>query len=295
MDEHELLAERFEAHRGHLRSVAYRMLGSAADADDAVQEAWLRMSRASAAQVENLGGWMTTIVGRVCLDQLRSRKSRGEEALGAHAPEPAAGRRHETTPDEDAALADAVGIAMLVVLDRLAPAERVAFVLHDMFDLSFDEIAPIVGRSPVATRQLASRARRRVRGIPAVPEADRRRQREVVEAFLAASRAGDLATLVACLDPDVVLRGDELAVKMGGSAELLGAAAVAERFKGQARAAVPGLIDGEVGVLVEIKGRMLLVLQIAFADDGRIAAIDAVANRDSLDRLVLERFGEGSA
>jgi len=295
MDERELLAQRFEANRGHLRSVAYRMLGSSTEADDAVQEAWLRVSRADAAQVENLGGWMTTIVGRVCLDMLRTRKSRGEESLGAHEPERTAGRRHESNPAENAALADAVGMALLVVLDRLAPAERVAFVLHDMFDLSFDEIAPIVGRSPVATRQLASRARRRVRGTPAVPEADRRRQREVVEAFLAASREGDLAALVACLDPDVVLRGDELAVKMGGTAELVGAAAVAERFRGQARAAVPGLIDGEVGVLVEIKGRMLLVLQIAFAGDGRIAAIDAVANRDSLDRLVLERFGEARA
>lgn len=292
MDEREVLAEHFQANRGHLRSVAYRMLGSATEADDAVQEAWLRMSRAGAAQVENLGGWMTTIVGRVCLDLLRSRKARGEESLGAHEPARTAGRRHESNPEEDAALADAVGMALLVVLDRLAPAERVAFVLHDMFDLSFDEIAPIVGRSPVAARQLASRGRRRVRGTPAAPEADRRRQRELVEAFLAASREGNLAALVACLDPDVVLRGDELAAKMGGAVELVGASPVAERFKGQARAAVPGLIDGEVGVLVEIKGRMLLVLQIAFADDGRIAAIDAVANRDSLDRLVLQRFGD---
>ncbi|HEX3866078.1 MAG TPA: sigma-70 family RNA polymerase sigma factor [Gemmatimonadaceae bacterium] len=295
MDERELLAERFEANRAHLRSVAYRVLGSSAEADDAVQESWLRMSRAGAAEIDNLGGWMTTIVGRVCLDVLRSRKSRAEESLGAHEPEPAGGRRHERNPEDDAALADAVGMAMLIVLEKLAPAERVAFVLHDMFCLSINEIAPIVRRSSVATRQLASRARRRIRGSAAVPDPDRQRQREVVEAFLAAARQGDLATLVSLLDPEVVFTADAQGVKMGGPRELAGSGAVAEWFNGQAQAAVAGLVDGEVGALVEVKGRMLLVLQIAVAGDGRIAAIDAVANRDLLDRLVLERFAGASA
>jgi RNA polymerase sigma-70 factor (ECF subfamily) len=201
-------------------------------------------------------------------------------------------RDRERNQEEDAVVADAVGMAMLAVLDKLAPVERVAFVLHDMFDFSFDEIAPIVGRSSVAARQLASRARRRVRGPAAIHDPDRRRHREVVEAFLAASRAGDLAALVSLLDPEVVLTGDAQGVKIGGPAKLVGAAAVAERFKGQAKAAVAGLIDGEVGALIEVGGRMLLVLQIALSDDGRIAAIDAVANRESLDRLRLERFGD---
>ena len=295
MSDAELLAQRFEANREHLRSVAYRMLGSRPEADDAVQEAWLRVSRDGADDVANLGGWLTTVVSRVCLDVLRTRAARREDALDEFEPEPAAGHRPPASPEDDVVLADSVGMAMLIVLQHLAPAERVAFVLHDMFDLSFDEIAPIVGRSSPATRQLASRARRRVRGSPPVPDVDRRRQRAVVEAFIAASREGDLAGLVAVLDPNVVLHGDELAAKMGGDVELVGAAAVAEKFKGQARAAVPGLIDGEMGVLVEIKGRMLLVLQLAFADDGRIAAIDAVANRDALDWLVLERIGEARA
>ena len=239
---------------------------------------------------------MTTIVSRVCLDMLRSRRSRAEESLGPEdAERPDGMRHHARNPEEDAALADAAGMAMLIVLETLAPAERVAFVLHDLFDLSIGEIAPIVGRSSVATRQLASRARRRVRGTPAVPDPDRRRQREVVEAFLAASRDGDLTRLVSVLDPDIVLTADAQGMRMGAPATLAGASAVAERFKGQAQAAVPGLIDGEVGVLVEIKGRMLLVLQIAFADDERIAAIDVVANRDALGGLVLERFDDAPA
>ena len=287
MPDQDSLTQRFEAARDHLRAVAYRMLGSTTEADDAVQEAWLRVSRADTRDVENLRGWLTTVTSRVCLDMLRSRKSRGEESLGAHEPEPEGARRHERNPEEEALLGDSVSVALMIVLDQLAPAERVAFVLHDMFDLTFDEIAPILRRSPVATRQLASRARRRIRGAPPVPESTRRRQREVVEAFLRASREGDIEGLVAVLDPDVVVRGDAAAVRLGGEPELVGASAVAESFRGRARAAIVGLIDGEVGVHVPVNGRMLLVLQIAFADDGRIAAIDAVAEQAAIAELVL--------
>lgn len=291
MDERELLAQRFESYRAHLRGVAYRMLSSAEEADDAVQEAWLRISRAGADGVDNLRGWMTTIVGRICLDALRARKARREETLDVLEPAPSPGRRHERNPQEDAELADSVGLALLVVLETLKPAERVAFVLHDMFDLSFDEIAPIVGRTPVATRQLASRARRRVRGA-STSDVDRTRQREVVEAFVAASKAGDFEALVAVLDPDIVARCDAQAIRMGGPAEAHGAATVAGFFKGRAQAAVPGLIDGEVGILVPVKGRMLLVLALTFAG-GKIAAIDAIADRDELAALDLTRIDGG--
>jgi len=288
MDDVNLLAQRFESNRGHLRAVAYRMLGSATEANDAVQEAWLRASRAGDDEIDNARGWMTTIVGRVCLDMLRARKARGEESLGVHEPEPILERRHERTPDEEVELADSVGVALLVVLETLEPAERLAFVLHDMFDLSFDEIAPIVGRTSVATRQLASRARRRVRGV-SVSTADRARHRAIVEAFIAASRAGDIEALVALLDPDVVVRGDREAVRLGGHGELRGAADAAAAFKGRARAAIPGLIDGDVGVLVPVNGRMLLVLEFRFAD-GKIAAIEAVANQDALGAMELVAF-----
>ncbi|MGH2546692.1 MAG: sigma-70 family RNA polymerase sigma factor, partial [Actinomycetota bacterium] len=199
MDEHDWLAERFEAYRTHLRAVAFRMLGSPSEADDAVQEAWLRLSRSGAAGVENLGGWLTTVVGRVCLDMLRSRTSRREEPLGAQAGEPIVEREDEVDPEHEALMADSVGSALLVVLDMLAPAERLAFVLHDMFGVPFEEIAPIVERSPAAARQLASRARRRVRGAATVPEADLARRRAVVDAFLAASRGGDFEALLAVL------------------------------------------------------------------------------------------------
>ncbi len=293
MDERELLARRFEAHRAHLRGVAYRMLGSTEEADDAVQEAWLRMSRAGAGGVDNLGGWMTTIVGRVCLDLLRARKARREETLGAREPEPAGGRRHERSPDEEVVVADSVGLALLVVLETLGPAERVAFVLHDMFDLPFDEIAPIVGRTPEAARQLASRARRRVRGA-STADLDRRRKREVVEAFIAAIKAGDFEALVAVLAPDVAFRCDAQAIRMGGPAEVHGIAAVGEFFKGRAQAAVAGLIDGEVGILVPVKGRMLLVIALTFGG-GKITALDAVADRDALASMALEEFGADSA
>jgi RNA polymerase sigma-70 factor (ECF subfamily) len=293
MDERELLARRFESYRAHLQGVAYRMLGSTAEAEDAVQEAWLRVSRAGGDGVDDLGGWMTTIVGRVCLDRLRARHARREETLDGHEPEPGTHRPHERSAEEEVELADSVGLALLVVLETLQPAERVAFVLHDMFDLSFDEIAPIVGRSSVATRQLASRARRRVQGA-STSDVDRRRKREVAEAFIAAARAGDFEALVAVLDPDVVLRVDAEAIRLGGPAGLQGAASVAELFRGRAKACVPGLIDGEVGILLPVEGRMLLVLELTFGG-GRITAIDAVADRDTLASLELEELGEASA
>ncbi len=291
MDERELLAQQFEAHRDQLHRIAYRMLGSATEANDAVQEAWLRISRAGDDAIENVGGWLTTIVGRVCLDMLRTRSARREEALDAHEPAPAPQRRHERNPEDDVQLADSVGLALLVVLEMLEPAERVAFVLHDMFDLPFDEIAPIVGRSPVAARQLASRARRRVRGASA-SDTDRTRHRAIVEAFLAASKAGDFEALVAILDPDVLLRSDAQGVRMGAPSELRGAVEVAEIFKGRAKAAVPGLIDGDVGVLVPIKGRMLLVFEVRFGG-GKITGIEVVAERDALDVLELTSLDGG--
>ena len=241
MTEHEYLAERFETHRAHLRAVAYRMLGSADEADDAVQEAWIRLSRADAGRVDNLAGWLTTVVARVCLDMLRSRKSRREEPLSLHH---VAGN----DPEHEVLLADSVGLAMLVVLETLAPAERVAFVLHDLFGLPFDEIAPIVGRTPSAARQLASRGRRRVRGAdPAT--GDLTLHREIVDAFLAASRGGDYEGLLAMLDPDVVVRADEAAVKLGAEREVRGAAAAARTFAGRARAAQPALVNGVPGLL----------------------------------------------
>ena len=222
MDQHDWLAEQFEANRSHLRSIAYRMLGSLAEADDAVQESWLHLSRAGTSGVQNLGGWLTTVVARVCLDMLRSRESRREESLGEHIPDPIASREDGIDPEHEAVTADSVGLALLVVLETLAPPERVAFVLHDLFGVPFDEIAPIVGRSPTAARQLASRARRRVQGAGAAADVDRARQREIVAAFLAASRGGDFGALLALLDPDVVLRADVAAVKAGVSAESRG-------------------------------------------------------------------------
>src|SRR6266700_3091914 len=222
MDEKKFLAEKFEANRAHLRAVAYRMLGTTSEVDDAVQETWLRLSRSDTSAVENLGGWLTTVVARVCLDMLRSRKSRREEPMGPHVPEPVANDEHQ----RDTEIADSVGAALLVVLETLAPAERLAFVLHDMFAVPFEEIAPIVGRTPAAARQLASRARRRVQGTPSVPDVDLSRQRTIVDAFLAASRGGDFEGLLAVLDPDVVFRADHAAQRLGSLAEIRGAAAV---------------------------------------------------------------------
>jgi RNA polymerase sigma factor (sigma-70 family) len=283
MEKEKWLAEQFAAHRGHLQQVAYRMLGATGEAEDAVQEAWLRLSRADAAGIENLGGWLTTVVARVCLDTLRSRKARREEPLDGE-PEPGAGYQHATDPEREAELADSVGLALLVVLEALAPAERVAFVLHDMFDLPFEEIAPIVGRSPTAARQLASRARRRVRGT--TTSSDVASQRTVVDAFLAAARSGDVAGLLAVLDPDVVLHADRAAQRLGDVAELRGADVVAANFKGKAQTARPALVDGALGIVVAPQGRLLLALKLTFAGD-RIAAIDVVADRDRLEALDL--------
>jgi RNA polymerase sigma-70 factor (ECF subfamily) len=287
MDEHQLLAERFEANRTHLRGVAYRMLGSLSEADDAVQQAWLRLSRSDTSGVENLGGWLTTIVARVCLDMLRSRQSRREEPLGAHVSEPIADRTDGTDPEHEALLADSVGLALLVVLETLAPAERLAFVLHDMFAVPFDEIAPIVGRSPTAARQLASRARRRVQGAATVRDPDLTHQREVVDAFLAAVRDGDFDALVAVLDPDVVLRADGGAVPAGASKVVRGAVAVARRAAtGRARAARPALVNGAVGIIVAPRGRLLMVLVPTVAN-GTIVTIDVVADPERLRQLDL--------
>jgi len=286
MDENDWLAERFEAHRTHLRAVAFRMLGSPSEADDAVQEAWLRLSRSGAGGVENLGGWLTTVVGRVCLDMLRSRTSRREEPLGAHAAEPIVEREDEVDPEHEALMADSVGSALLVVLDMLAPAERLAFVLHDMFGVPFEEIAPIVERSPAAARQLASRARRRVRGTATVPEADLGRRRAVVDAFLAASRGGDFEALLAVLDPDVVLRADGAAVRLGASGEVRGAAAVADTFSGRARAAQPALVDGAPGLVWASGGRPRVVFVFTIAD-GKIFEIEMVADPERIGQLDL--------
>ncbi|MGH8991155.1 MAG: sigma-70 family RNA polymerase sigma factor [Acidimicrobiia bacterium] len=285
MDEHDWRTEQFEAHRGHLRAVAYRMLGSGSEADDAVQEAWLRFSRAGTGGVENLGGWLTTVVGRVCLDMLRSRTARREEPVGARVPDPAPGGPGGDDPEHEALLADSVGLALLVVLDTLAPAERLAFVLHDLFAVPFDEIAPIVGRSPAAVRQLASRARRRVQGS-APPDTDLTRQRAVVDAFLAASRGGDFGALLAVLDPDVVLRADPAAVRMGVAREVRGAAAVAETFAGRARAARPALVDGVPAAVWAPGGRPRVVLGFTIAG-GRIVGIDLLADPDRLRHLDL--------
>jgi RNA polymerase sigma factor (sigma-70 family) len=289
MDEHQWLAERFEENRGHLRAVAYRMLGSLSEADDAVQESWLHLSRSDTSGVKHLGRWLTTVVARVCLDMLRSRKSRREEPLGARVSESIVSREDGIDPEREALLADSVGLALLVVLERLAPHERLAFVLHDMFDLPFDEIAPIVGRSLAAARQLASRARRRVQGAARVPDADLTRQREVVDAFLAASRGGDFDALVAVLDPGVVLRVDQAAVPAGASRVVRGAAAVAKQaltFAGRARAAQPALANGAVGVVWAPRGWPRVVLAFTFGR-GKIVGIDVVADPARLRQLEL--------
>jgi RNA polymerase sigma-70 factor, ECF subfamily len=283
MTEKDWLTQAFENNRSRLRAAAYRMLGSASEAEDAVQETWLRLSRTDATAIDNLGGWLTTVVARICLDMLRARKSRREEPMGPQVPEPAVGL--EATPEETE-LEDSIGLALLVVLNTLSPAERVAFVLHDMFDLSFDDIAPIVGRTPVAARQLASRARRRVQGAAPAPDADLTRQREIVDAFLAAARGGDLAALVAALDPDVVFRADAVAQRMGGIGELRGAEAVAGTFKGRAQAAKPALIDGAVGVAVILSGHLRIALRLTFAAD-KIAGIEALADPERLETLVV--------
>jgi RNA polymerase sigma factor (sigma-70 family) len=290
MNERELLADRFEANRTHLRAVAYRMLGSVNEADDAVQEAWLRLSRHSDTdEPENLRAWLTTVVARVCLDMLRSRRSRREEPLDTHLPEPIVSREDGLDPEQEALLADSVGLALLVVLEALNPAERLAFVLHDMFAVPFDEIAPIVDRSPAAARQLASRARRRVQSAAPEPDADLGRQREVVDAFLAAARGGDLEALVAVLDPDVVLRADRGALRPGTPTEVRGARTVAGQalgYAGLARFARPALVNGAAGLVVARAERPFAVVGFTVAG-GRIAEIDILADPARLRELHL--------
>src|SRR6266567_4187873 len=279
MQTHDWLAERFEEHRTHLRAVAYRILGSSADADDAVQEAWLRLARSDSSQVENLGGWLTTVVARVSLNMLQSRRTRREDPAGSHLPEEIAGSADGAGPEHQAVLADSVGLALLVVLDTLAPAERLAFVLHDMFELPFDEIAAMVGRTTAATRQLASRARRRVRGATPRTDPDLREQRRVVDAFLAAARAGDFEGLIQVLDPDVVLRADR--GPRGARMPITGAAEVAEtilargaRFAPHAR---PAIVNGNAGVIVVPGKKPIAVVSFSVAG-GRIVEIDLVAD-----------------
>lgn len=281
----------FEAHRARLISVAYRMLGSRSEAEDAVPEVWLRLTRSDAAKIENVGGWLTTVVARLCLDMLRSRKSRREDSLDglegeALRPDPAAAAM-PVSPEDEIAMADSVGLAMLTVLETLTPGERVAFVLHDMFAVPFDEIAPIVGRSPEAARQLASRARRRVQGAETERRVDNARRREVVDAFLAAARRGDFEALLTLLDPDVVVRTDEAAARLGGHAEIRGAVKVAGLFKGSAQAARPAFVNGIMDIAVVPAGRLLVILRLEIAN-GRIAGIDAVANPEAMERFELE-------
>ena len=286
MNEREYLAERFEEHRTHLRAVAYRMLGSLGEVDDAVQEAWLRLSRADATDIDNLGGWLTTVVARVCLDMLRSRTSRREEPFTPDVPEPVATGTRGGSPEQEALLADSVGLALLVVLDRLTPSERLAFVLHDMFAVPFEEIAPIVGRSTEATRQLASRARRRVRGGEAAPNTNLVRQREVVDAFLAALRAGDFEGLLAVLDPDLVVRAD-LPVPAGAPSEIRGAAVWAKgavAYGHLARLTQPALVDGAIGVVVAPRGRLVRALRFRIAN-GKITEIEVIGNPARLGEL----------
>jgi RNA polymerase sigma-70 factor (ECF subfamily) len=292
MAEKEILAERFEESRRHLQAVAYRMLGSRSEADDAVQEAWLRVTGADTGAVDNLRGWLTTVVARICLDMLRARKSRREEAAG----EDIEAIASNDNTERETEIADSIGVAMLVVLEALAPAERVAFVLHDMFDLPFEDIAPIVGRSPAAARQMASRARRRVQGKPPSPEADRARQRKVVDAFLAASRAADFSALLSILDPDVVLRADAAAVagslaRASAGAPVLapqihGSDAVAKTFAGRASAARAAIVDGDVGLVYAPGGKPMVVFDFVI-ESGRIVEISLVADRSTIAALDL--------
>jgi RNA polymerase sigma-70 factor (ECF subfamily) len=292
MDKNHWLAERFDENRSRLRGVAYRILGSASEAEDAVQEAWLKISRSDTGEVANMGGWLTTIVARVCLDMLRSRASRREMPLAAAADAPS-----ESNSEDDVVLADEIGPALLIVLEMLGPAERVAFVLHDLFSLSFEEIAPIVNRTPAATRQLASRARRRVRGVADAPAADIAQQRELVSAFLAASRDGDFERLVAVLSPDVVLRADDLAVRTAAAnrrrgaptlaPEVRGAALVADAFKGRAHAALRATIDGDAGA-VWVVGNQVRTAFLFTVEQGKITGIDLIMDPVHLAALAVK-------
>jgi RNA polymerase sigma-70 factor, ECF subfamily len=289
MNEHSWLAEHFEAERPHLRAMAYRMLGSLAEAEDAVQEAWLRLSRSDLSADSNLGGWLTTAVARICLNMLHARKSRGEQSLEASEPVPITSREGGMDPEKEAELADSVGLALLVVLDTLAPAERLAFVLHDIFAVPFDEIAPIVERSPAAARQLASRARRRVRGAEMGKDADLAVSREVVDAFLAATREGSFDALLAVLDPDIVLRADRVAVSRGATREIRGAQAVARSARhllGRIQFAQPVLVDGTVGIVMAPRGWLLFLLRLTIKG-GKIVEIEAVADPARLHQMHL--------
>ncbi len=296
-EQHDWLAQRFEENRTHLRAVAYRMLGSTTEAEDAVQETWLRLGRSDTSDVDNLGGWLTTVVARVCLDLLRTRKSRSEESLEMHVDALAGASTSASDPEEEILMADSVGAALLVVLDTLSPAERLAFVLHDTFAVPFEEIAPIVGRSTVAVRQLASRARRRVQQVDSTPEVDRAMRRRVVEAFIAASREGDFDALLSVLDPDVVLRSDSAAVQLSaknraaGALELVpeirGARSVAGTFAGRARAARAALIDGNVGATWAPGGEPRSVF-FMWIEGGRIVEINLVADPEQLGQLDIE-------
>ena len=291
MNENQWLAEEFEQQRPRLRAVAYRMLGSLTEAEDAVQDTWLRLSRAGGREVDNLAGWLTTVVARVCLNMLRSRNFRGEEALGVHVPDPVISTDVELQPEEEAVLADSVGLALLVVLDTLTPAERLAFVLHDMFELPFEEIAPMVGRTPVAARQLASRARRRVKGAgAAAPDPDLARQREVVDAFFAAARGGDFDALVAVLDPDVVVRADAGTRHPDADLMIRGAAAAARQALTGLTSLLPtvqihpALVNGAAGVILTRRGRPVTVMGFTVVD-GKIAEINAVADPERVRRI----------
>ena len=286
MDEDTSLAHRFEAERPHLRAVAYRLLGRLDEVDDAVQESWLRLSGADTGAIANVGAWLMRVVARVCLDMLRARHARREESLEASVPQGVRGGARALDPQQEMELADSVGLALLAVLNTLAPAERFAFVLHDIFDMPFDEIAPLVERSPTAARQLASRARRRVRARVPMPDADLAANREVVEAFLTAAREGNFDALLAVLDPDVVLRRDPRAVPAGVAGELHGAAAVAKQFVGRAQATQPVLVNGSVGVVLAPYGRLLSVLDLSIRE-GKITAITAISDPARLRRLPL--------
>jgi RNA polymerase sigma factor (sigma-70 family) len=291
MSDRDWLAEQFEEHRPHLRRVAYRMLGTIDDSDDAVQEAWLRLSRSDDSAIENLGGWLTTVVGRVCLDMLRSRRSRREDYVGSWLPEPVVTVGDQSDPEQESLLADSVGLALLVVLETLAPAERLAFVLHDMFGMPFEEIAPIVDRSPAATRQLASRARRRVRGARPESNGDLSEQRQVVDAFLAAAREGDFESLIAVLDPDVVFRIDLGPDSAQARPKVEGAEAVARQILARgvpfAPLARPAIVNGTAGAIVGLRGRPFAVAGFTVAN-GRITEIDIIADPDKLPHLVLD-------
>jgi RNA polymerase sigma factor (sigma-70 family) len=291
MDSESWQAEQFERHRAHLRAVAYRMLGSVSEADDAVQEAWLRLSRSGDTAIDNVGGWLTTVVGRVCIDMLRARRSRREDLVGTWLPEPVVTVDDHADPEQETLLADSVGLALLVVLETLTPSERLAFVLHDTFGVPFDEIAPMIDRTPAAARQLASRARRRVRGAPTVPDPDLPKQREVVEAFLAATRAGDFEALLAVLDPGVVFRIDTGARTSVAPALVSGAADVARQAATQGRKFAPlcrpALVNGAAGIVVGAPGSAFAVAGITVIN-GRIAAIDLILDPDKLHSVVLD-------